>query len=245
MKILQPRQSGPRESGHMRIKWLVEKYQGNFRGYDEIREKGVVPYEKVVFFENLLLNEGIDLIWTLVCGGAGTPFDNANARIGVGDGGLTSLTGTLTFTNGSATVTGSSTAFSTEIAAGDEIQLDADGVLYRVKSVESDTSLTLENLYAETGGSGAGSKTSPTETGLAGTNKAFKAMDSGYPTYGSSQKAVFRSTFGGTEANFTWNEFTVVNGADDTATNLNRKVQNLGTKASGTTWTLTVEIILQ
>jgi hypothetical protein len=59
-------------------------------------------------------------------------------------------------------------------------------------------------------------------------NKYFKGMDSGYPTYGTAQKATWRSTFGPDEANFAWNEITVVNGPDDTAKNLNRKVQAMG-----------------
>lgn len=69
-----------------------------------------------------------------------------------------SLTGTLTFTNGSATVTGSGTAFSTELEVGDYIILDADETWAEVLSIESDTSLTLTAVYAGTGGSGAGSE---------------------------------------------------------------------------------------
>jgi hypothetical protein len=67
-------------------------------------------------------------------------------------------------------------------------------------------------------------------------------MDSGCPTFGTAQKATWRATFGPDEANFAWNEITVVNGPDDTAVNLNRKVQAMGTKASGTVWIATLEI---
>ncbi|MHC1628477.1 MAG: hypothetical protein ACXQTI_06595, partial [Candidatus Nezhaarchaeales archaeon] len=80
------------------------------------------------------------------------------------------------------------------------------------------------------------------QTGLTGTNKYYKGMDTGYPVFGSARKATFRSTFGGTEANFTWNEWTVANGPDDTSINLNRKVESLGTKSEGSTWILTVEL---
>jgi len=84
-----------------------------------------------------------------------------------------------------------------------------------------------------------------TQTGLqATTNKLYKAMDTGYPTYGSAQKATWRSTFGSADANFAWNEITVANGNSDAAKNLNRKVQAMGTKASGTTWVATLEITL-
>jgi hypothetical protein len=79
------------------------------------------------------------------------------------------------------------------------------------------------------------------QTGLQGTNKAFKSMDSGYPTR-SNQTAEWRATFGSAEANFAWNEFTVVNAADDTGKNLNRKVAAKGTKSSGETWTLSLQI---
>jgi hypothetical protein len=35
---------------------------------------------------NLFLTEGINLIWTAITGGTFTPFNSANAHIGVGDG---------------------------------------------------------------------------------------------------------------------------------------------------------------
>lgn len=89
--------------------------------------------EEKVIHGNIFLNEGINLIWTAVCGGSYTPFDNAHAHIGVGDG---------------------------------------------TQSADA------------------------TQTGLQGTNKYYKGMDEGYPKYGTDQKAVFRATFGGTEANF-------------------------------------------
>jgi len=84
-------------------------------------------------------------------------------------------------------------------------------------------------------------------TGLQGTNKAFNGMDSGYPKRASSatddpQFIEWRSTFGPTEANFHWQEFTVVNGEDDTGVNLNRKVADKGTKESGETWTITLRL---
>jgi len=81
-----------------------------------------------------------------------------------------------------------------------------------------------------------------TQTDLqATTNKLYKGMESGYPT-STSQKATFKASFGSTEANFAWNEWTVDNGAT-AAKNLNRKVESLGTKSTGT-WTLEVEISL-
>ncbi len=82
---------------------------------------------------------------------------------------------------------------------------------------------------------------SASQTGLQGTNTTFSAMKAGFPTF-SSQVATWEAEFGGTEANHSWQEFTVVNAVDDTGDNLNRKVSDQGTKASGQTWTLTLEI---
>ncbi|WP_061284658.1 hypothetical protein [Kluyvera cryocrescens] len=57
--------------------------------------------------------------------------------------------GTLTLTNNSAAVTGSGTAFNNELAAGDFIVAKAGGVTYTlpVKTIESDTALTLARNY--------------------------------------------------------------------------------------------------
>jgi len=124
---------------------------------------------------NLLLNEGINALWTILCSSGGTKFDNTNAYLGVGD-----------------------------------------------------------SSAAE----------SASQTGLQGTNKTYKGMDTGFPTYGTSQKATWRATFGSSDGNHGWNEFTVANGNSDSATNLNRKVSAQGTKVSGQTWQLTLEISL-
>jgi len=131
---------------------------------------------ELIFHGNLGLNEGINELWTLVCGTGATKFDSTNAYTGVGD------------------------------------------------------SSTSENA---------------TQTGLqAATNKQYKAMDSGYPTYGSNQKATWKSTYGTGDANFTWNECTVANGNSDSAKNLNRKVQSMGTKTSAISRILTLDITL-
>jgi hypothetical protein len=66
-------------------------------------------------------------------------------------------------------------------------------------------------------------------------------MDGGFPTYGSSQLAVWKSTFLSADANNAWKEFSVRNGASADK-NLNRKVSDQGTKTSGQTWILTLTI---
>lgn len=125
---------------------------------------------------NVLLNEGINELWSLVAGTGAVKFDNGNAYLGVGD---------------SATAADAS------------------------------------------------------QTGLqAATNYLYLGMDVSYPTYGSSQIATWRSTFGGAQANFHWQEITVCNTGTNAGKNLNRKVQDMGTKASGTSWVASLQITL-
>jgi len=160
----------PKEKGKFQAKWKIEKYK------NEQDKKDGKPYEVVCWPLNLLLNEGINEIWTILCSAGGTKFDNTNAYLGVGD---------------------SNTA-----AAATQTALQA------------------------------------------AVNKLYKGMESGFPTYGTDQKAVWKSSFASAEANFAWEEFTVANGNSDASINLNRKVESKGTKLSGTVWDLTLEITL-
>jgi hypothetical protein len=81
----------------------------------------------------------------------------------------------------------------------------------------------------------------PSQTGLTGTNKTYKQVDSGYPTLSGTQ-VTFRATFGSDEAVHAWQEWTVANGCSDNAINLNRKVANLGVKSADATWVLEVTL---
>ena len=56
--------------------------------------------------------------------------------------------------------------------------------------------------------------------------------------------AILGTVFGSGDANYSWQEFSVANASSGTGTNLNRKVSNQGTKASGQTWTLDLAITL-
>ncbi len=154
-------------------RWSITKYA------DDAAYKRGEAYEEVPIEGNMLLNEGINAMLTLLAGGTETAYNNANARIGVGD-----------------------------------------------------------QTAAE-----AATQTGLNPGAVAGANELYKAMDAGYPTFGTNQQIVFRSTFTGTEANFAWNEFTVDNGATPTK-NLNRKVSAQGTKASGQTWQITLTITI-
>jgi len=99
-----------------------------------------------------------------------------------------------------------------------------------------------DNSNARLGVGDSNAAESATQTGLqAATNKTFKAMDATYPQR-SNQTAEWRATFGSADANYAWEEYTVVNAADDTGKNLNRKIASKGTKSSGETWTLSLQI---
>lgn len=68
------------------------------------------------------------------------------------------LTGTLTATNNSTTVTGSGTSFTTQIAFGDYLSLN--GLLYKVQSITNNTTLVLSSAYTGTTSSGLSSVSS-------------------------------------------------------------------------------------
>ena len=104
---------------------------------------------------------------------------------------------------------------------------------------ETETAFSNANAYLGVGESSTAAAAS--QTGLQGTSKTYKAMESSYPSI-SGQTVTFRAVFGSSDANNAWQEFTVANGNSDTADNLNRKVSDQGTKASGQTWTLDLEI---
>jgi len=81
-----------------------------------------------------------------------------------------------------------------------------------------------------------------TQTSLqASTNKTYKPMETNYPQR-INQTVEWRATFGSQDANYAWEEYTVANSSDDTGKNLNRKVASKGTKVSGETWTLSLQI---
>jgi hypothetical protein len=107
----------------------------------------------------------------------------------------------------------------------------------------------FNNANAHIGVGDSTTAAAATDTNLvAATNVLRKAMDTGYPTHtdattAGAQDISFRSVFAGTEANFAWNEWGLFNAATG-GRMLNRKVEALGTKASGSTWTFTVTLSL-
>ena len=123
--------------------------------------------------DNLLLNDGINLLLDLLIGAGGTAYTNGNSYIGVGD--------------------------STNSAAASQTALEASS------------------------------------------NKSFMGMESSFPSR-SAQTVTWKAVWASGDGNFAWNEWTISNSNSDSGTNLNRKVASLGTKAAGSSWTLTVTI---
>ena len=100
----------------------------------------------------------------------------------------------------------------------------------------------FDNANAYIGVGDSSTAAAATQTDLqAATNKLRKAMDATFPSR-SGQTMSWKSTFGSGDANFAWNEWGIFN-ASSAGTMLNRKVESLGTKSSGT-WVLTVDVTI-
>lgn len=74
-KSIESRRIRSRDSIGLRSMWTITKYWPPYKR----------PCEVLIFPHNLALNEGLNLLFSLLCGGAGTAFNAANAYIGVGD----------------------------------------------------------------------------------------------------------------------------------------------------------------
>jgi hypothetical protein len=118
-----------------------------------------------------------------------------------------------------------------------------EGIQFIWKAVTGQTGLTYFGSNSCIGVGDGTAAEDPSQTGLTGTNKYYKQVDSGYPQL-SGNSVIFQATFGSTEANFAWNEWTVANGCDDTYVNLNRKYAVMGVKQSGATWILQVTLTI-
>ena len=183
---------------------------------------------------NCLLNEGINELWTILCSASGTKFDNATAQTGVGDN------------------TGPVWAASTAYALGAVVTpTTANNCVYECTT--AGTSGTAEPTWPTTEGTTVTDNTAvwtchtqaadAKQTNLIGANKAFVGMMTSFPTYGTDQKAIWKSSYDGTTANYAWQEFIVRNGATALKC-LNRKVSSQGSKAAGQVWELSIQISL-
>lgn len=131
--------------------------------------------------------------------------------------------------------------YETVIRLGNGLLNEGINALWTLGAGGAETAFS--NANARLGVGDSATAFNATQTDLqAATNKLYKGMDTSYPTYGTSQKITFKATFGASDANWAWQEWSVDNGAS-AAKNLNRKVESLGTKSGGT-WVLTVDITL-
>jgi hypothetical protein len=91
-------------------------------------------------------------------------------------------------------------------------------------------------------GTGSGAE-DPTDNEATFTAGVKKAMDGGFPTYGTDEKATWQATYASGDANQAWEEFGVLNNTSS-GDLMNRKTSSEGTKTVGQTWELTLEITL-
>ncbi len=295
----------------------VECFKGDYKTREEAIKAEGKPY-KVITAKNTVLDEGMDGILTLMCGGSGTAFNNANARIGMGDSTVaadrtqTGLQAEVVIDDAETNWTPSTNvtsaldsgdkkvgpnsvklsvadAFATGLLAyHDRASIDLSAYKYvrfwiksSVARAAGDLRLLLDDTAAcasplETLDIPALSAGVWTEVTIALSNPSlltaiisvgidatvdpgvcdiwlddmkavttwYKGMEATYPQYGSDQKATFRAIFGGDDANFSWQEWTIDNGLADSPVNLARGLQDLGTKVSGESRTVTVEFKL-
>ena len=106
----------------------------------------------------------------------------------------------------------------------------------------SPTAFSNANAYIGVGDSTTAESAAHTDL-QAASNKTYKAQAATYPQR-SGTTVTFQSVFASGDANYAWQEFTVANASSGTGKNLNRKVSNQGTKASGQTWTVQLQITI-
>jgi len=110
----------------------------------------------------------------------------------------TTLTGTLTATNGSPTVTGSGTLFSSQVAYGDYLTLGSG--TYIVSTVNSDTSITLSSNYTGTTSSSLTSVSNLRPAGIDGTYAGLTIREFGISSVSSvttvTEPAIIRVSLG-------------------------------------------------
>jgi hypothetical protein len=110
---------------------------------------------------------------------------------------------------------------------------------YIAQAIGGESITYFDNTHAYLGVGDSTTAFAGSQTDLqAATNKFRRIMDATYPQR-SANVITYRVTFGGTEANFAWQEFGLFN-ASSGGTMFNRKVSAQGTKTSGQLWELTL-----
>jgi len=105
------------------------------------------------------------------------------------------------------------------------------------------TTFSNANAYLGVGDSNAAAAAAQTDL-QAGVNKTYVGMVVAFPVVGTTA-ITFQSDFTGALGTYAWEECATFNGnAPPASAMLNRKVQSLGTKAAGATWTLSMVITI-
>lgn len=101
----------------------------------------------------------------------------------------------------------------------------------------------FSNANARIGVGDSATAAAASQTDLqAATNKLRKAMDATFPSR-AAQTMTWKSSFTSGEANWVWNEWAIFSGVTPNVGMLNRKVESLGTKTTGT-WTLQADVTI-
>lgn len=132
----------------------------------------------------------------------------------------------------------------------DEIAVETQNIILDVGANEmlklitgtGGTAYSNANTYLFVGTDSSPENASQNGVIATGNNRAYATVDAGYPVV-TGRQMVYRASFGDTEANFAWNEASIVNGIGTNAVSMNRKVASLGTKTTGS-WTLQITISL-
>ena len=122
-----------------KTQWVIRKYSDD-NAYQFGRE-----FEECVIDGNMLLNEGIGALLLLLTGGAETAFNNANARLGVGDSG--------TAESASQTDLQASTNKTYKAMASTYPQISAQSVTFRSVFGSSDANYAWQEFCVDNGGS--------------------------------------------------------------------------------------------
>lgn len=121
------------------------------------------------------------------------------------------------------------------------------GANYICAMLRGDSVTFFNNAASRIGVGTSNTAANASQTDLLGTS-ARKIIDVGYPKiFGETDTPTiasgairFRSTFGSSEGNFSWQEFGLFN-AGTGGTMLDRFVQNCGTKTNGQVWELSID----
>ena len=128
-----------------------------------------------------------------------------------------------------------------EVLEGDDNCLLNTGITELWDLVDGTSTGHYTNAAAEIGVGSDNTAASATQTDLQSTGDEWFAMTTGYPA-STGQQMSLKGSMASTYALFAWEEWAVRPCSTGILTN--RKVDSLGTKATGTTWTLEVTITL-